>query len=231
MAQEPTRIKIEVYGKGGKVIKAFKDLEVQFNPPEYSVTKGAQIAEIGIPGLDSPILQFIRGTNEQITLKLFFDTTDEGTDVRIKTELFYRLVKIDPDLHAPPKCKLSWGGPLGGFVGEDKAQEKKFVGIVSNITQRFILFKPDGTPLRAELDVTFKEYKTLEQQVQELKLRSSDHTKLRKVQRGDTLSAIAAEEYSDPGKWREIAERNNITNPRTISPGQALEIPPLEESL
>ena len=49
-----------------------KFIDVQFNPADYSITKGAQIAEIAIPGLDTPILQFIRGKNEQLTLDLFF---------------------------------------------------------------------------------------------------------------------------------------------------------------
>ena len=227
MAQEPTRIKIDVMGKNGKAIQEFKDLEVQLNPPEYTVTKGAQIAEIGIPGLDSPILQFVRGTNEQVALKLFFDTTEDGTDVRERTEKFYRLVKIDSELHAPPLCRLSWQKPLGGVV---TGQENKFVGIVSNLTQRFILFKSDGTPLRAELDITFKEYKNIKIQLKELNLKSADYTKIRKVQRGDTLSGIAAEEYDDPGKWREIAEANDIVNPRVLMPSQILEIPPLDES-
>ena len=36
-------------------------IQVQFNPTEYTLAKGAQIAEIAIPGIDSPILQFVRG--------------------------------------------------------------------------------------------------------------------------------------------------------------------------
>ena len=36
-------------------------IPVQFNPTEYTLAKGAQIAEIAIPGIDSPILQFVRG--------------------------------------------------------------------------------------------------------------------------------------------------------------------------
>ncbi len=31
-------------------------IDVQFNPTELTFDKGAQIAEIGIPGLDSPLL-------------------------------------------------------------------------------------------------------------------------------------------------------------------------------
>ncbi len=237
MAEKPDKIRIDVIGKLGKeeLEKNNNYIETfyaQYNPAEYTVTKGAQIAEIGIPGLDSPILQFVRGTNEQISLKLFFDTTDDGNDVREKSEKFYNLVKINSDLHAPPVCRLSWGSPMGGLVGKsvgfEGVQENKFRGIVTNITQRFTLFKRDGTPLRSEMDVTFKEYKTLEQQLRELKLNSPDHTKIRRVQQGDTLSSIAESEYDDPGQWREIAKENNISNPRAITPGQVLNIPPLD---
>src|SRR5512134_1836027 len=93
-------------------------LDVQFNPTEYTLTKGAQIAEIGVYGIDSPILQFVRGQNEKLNLDLFFDTTSastdtnwdaSGPDVRRLTGPFYQLVKIQPRTHAPPRILLVWG--------------------------------------------------------------------------------------------------------------------------
>jgi nucleoid-associated protein YgaU len=99
---------------------------------------------------------------------------------------------------------------------------------VESVQQKVTLFNPKGIPLRATLSVTFREYKTLEEQLAELKLESVDQTKCYMVQRGDTLSRIAAEEYGDPGLWRNIAEANpDITNPRRMMPGQVLIIPPL----
>src|SRR3954451_24043483 len=73
--------------------------EVQFNPTEYTLEKSVQLAEIAIPGLDSPLLQFVRGQNERLTLDLFFDTTRKrGTGagaipVTTRTDAFYKLVK------------------------------------------------------------------------------------------------------------------------------------------
>src|SRR5436305_14723117 len=89
-------------------------IDALFNPERYTLTKGVQIAEIAIPGLDSPILQFVRGQNEKITLELFFDTTDLGMvdnvhDVRVLTGQVYNLLKINSETHAPPRCQLSWG--------------------------------------------------------------------------------------------------------------------------
>ena len=54
-----------------------RSLRVQFNPAEYTLTKGAQFAEIPIPGLDSPVLQFTRGQTETMAFDLFFDSTEK----------------------------------------------------------------------------------------------------------------------------------------------------------
>jgi hypothetical protein len=205
-------------------------IDVQFNPTEYTLNKGAQIAEIAIYGIDSPILQFVRGQNEKLTLDLFFDTTrPEGTaseakmgdgaiDVRDKTKSIYQLVKIQSATHAPPRVQFVWGSLA-------------FKAIVESVSQKFTLFNPSGIPLRATLSVTFREYKTLKEQLSELKLQSSDHTKQWKVKEGDSLSLIANEEYDDPTLWRFIAEHKDnqqiISNPRRLSVGTVLTIPPL----
>jgi nucleoid-associated protein YgaU len=48
------------------------------------------------------------------------------------------------------------------------------------------------------------------------------------VVRGDTLSAIAQKEFGDASRWKAIfeANRDQISNPDLIQPGQVLTIPP-----
>lgn len=50
------------------------------------------------------------------------------------------------------------------------------------------------------------------------------------VKSGDSLSAIAKREYGDATKWRRIydANRDQISNPDLIHPGQDLTIPAAE---
>jgi hypothetical protein len=214
-----------------------KSLDVQFNPTEYTLNKGAQIADINMPGLDAPILQFVRGQTETLTMDLFFDSTDDkgmgdgATPVTKKTDLFYQLVKIDPELHAPPVCRFSWGesGFPGSQLTERWATQKRtgFKCIVESVRQRFTLFNPQGVPLRATLTVTLREYKTITEQVDQIGYRSPDHTRTRIVQRGDTLSRIAGEVYGDPNNWRPIADSNRLLDPLNLPPGTVLEIPPI----
>jgi nucleoid-associated protein YgaU len=200
--------------------------KVLFNPERYTLNKGVQIAEIAIPGLDSPVLQFVRGQNEKITMELFFDTTDSGMtgdvkDVRSETGKMYQLVKIQPETHAPPRCTLTWGGQLFSFGGSSSRC------VVESIAEEFTLFSPSGIPLRAKLNVTFREYKTVEEQLADNPKHSADRTKLRDVKRGQSISLIAWLEYDDPGEWRPIAEANGFENPRQLTPGTRLLIPRL----
>jgi nucleoid-associated protein YgaU len=211
-------------------------LPVQFNPTEVTFAKGAQLAEIGIPGIDTPIQQFVRGQAEKLTLDLFFDTTESGMDaqatsVTTLTDTFYSLVKINSQMHAPPVCQFAWNDPSfpGANLPGDYAQQKRlsFRCIVENISQKFTLFSPQGVPLRATLTLTLREYKSLEQQLKELNLQSPDHTKAYVTQRGDTLSAIAGKLYGSPAQWRRLAIGNGITDPRRLTPGRVLEAPPI----
>jgi nucleoid-associated protein YgaU len=200
-------------------------IPVQFNPPEYTIGKAAQIAEIAIPGIDAPVLQFVRGQTRTLALELFFDTTRLGSglaalDVRTLTDPVAELGRIQPNTHAPPRVRFIWGMGVS------------FRAIVDNVQQKFTLFNPAGVPLRATLTVSFKEYKTLEEQLQELNLQSADHTKRRVVRARDTLSRIAFEEYGDATRWRLIADheenRDRLGDLRRLTPGMELAIPAVD---
>lgn len=213
-------------------------IPVQFNPTEFTFDKAAQFAEINIPGLDAPLLQFIRGQSEKLTLDLFFDTTEHGmgpgaTSVTTWTDQVYGLVKIEPDGHAPPICAFLWnrkfpGADLDKRYGNQRRTD--FQCIVESVKQKFTLFSPHGVPLRATLTVSLREYKTLDEQLDQLGLNSPDRTQSHVVQGLETLAGIAAKHYRSSADWRRIAERNVINDPRRLTPGTFLAIPPVEKA-
>ncbi len=191
--------------------------EVIFNPAEYTLEKGNQFASSPLPGLSNPVLSFVHGNADTLTMELFFDTYTNrgGSDVRDETKKISRLLEIDPQVHAPPPVSFVWG-PLG------------FRAVIERLTQRFTMFREDGVPVRATLNVTFKEYKTIEEQISDRPTESSDWTKQRVLTEGDRLDLIAAIEYGDSGVWREIAAANDIDNPRLLEFGREVRLPPLE---
>lgn len=150
-------------------------------------------------------------------MQLFFDTYDpvdanvtQGSDVRQYTQLIINLLEVDSELHAPPVCLFNWGS-------------LSFVGVLERADQTFTMFLSTGIPVRATMDVSFKEVG----QEQAGRLQSADFTKRHTVRRGDTLSSIAAEKYGDPALWRPIAEENGLDNPLALQTGQVLVIPVL----
>ena len=198
---------------------ASEKVQVMFNPAEYSLEKGNQFASAPLPGLSNPVFSFVSGNADTLTMEFFFDTytNQGGTDVRKETEKISRLLDIDREIHAPPPVRFVWG-PL------------KFNAVIERLGQRFTMFLENGVPVRATLSVTFKEYKTISEQLNPRPNQSSDWTKFRVAAEGDRLSLIAAIEYDDPSLWRVIADANDIDNPRLIQPGQEIRLPPLRKT-
>jgi len=215
MALEKMQI-IPVIPSGGEAVTAL------YNPNEFTIETRNQYQRTAMPGLATPITQFVSGDTQKISLSLFFDTYEKRTDVRDLTGKVLALAKIDKSLHAPPVCEFVWGGkPLSG----DRAV---FKGVIDSISQKFTMFLDNGVPVRATLTLSISEYKTYDEQIRELGLESADLTKHRVFKEGENLWLIANEVYKDPSKWRVIAEANNIDNPRLIEPGSELTIPSLE---
>jgi nucleoid-associated protein YgaU len=102
-----------------------------------------------------------------------------------------------------------------------------FTCVVTRTSQRYVMFRPDGTPVRARLTVSLSEYRNVTLEAKEIKRQTVDYTKVRVVAEGDTLALVAHREYADPTAWRAIAIRNNITDPRTLTVGTTLTIPRL----
>jgi nucleoid-associated protein YgaU len=191
-------------------------IPVRFNPTQYVIEKGNTFAEIPIPGLGAPPLQYIRGNSSKLTTELLLDTSDTLDDVReAYTDRLRSLLDVNADLHAPPIIRFVWGAQI-------------FYGVVESMSFTFQLFTPEGIPLRALLNLTLKEYTTVEHQIDAHPTHSPDVAKAYTVRRGDTLSAIAAAVYDDPTQWRTIAEANNITDPRRLVAGVVLSIPVLD---
>ena len=207
-------------------------IEVAYNPPELAFGKGATYADINIPGLDAPILQFIRGSTETLSLELFFDSTDSGTGSNAETvttevDPFYQMVKISGDLHTPPIVRITWGEHFPGLRYDQSSRPvPAFDCIVVSCNRKFTLFNPDGVPLRAMVSLSLREYRTLEEQLQALNLQSSDHTRVHVVQQGENLPLIAYKAYGKSKFWRTIANENNISNARDLAAGTVLTLPP-----
>jgi hypothetical protein len=199
--------------------------EVLFNPAEYSLSKDNLFAQAGVPGLGSPLLQFVHGNLRTLDMELFFDTYEEhqhaGTlvnpalsDVRRLTRPVIDLMSINPETHAPPVVLFAWG-------------ELTFRGVLARATQRFTMFLESGVPVRALVQATFNEWISGIEEAKQVKRQTADFSKVHAVGERETLSGIAHAAYGDPRKWRPIAIANELESPRRLPVGRTLTIPAL----
>ena len=84
-------------------------IQAMYNPAEITIDTKAQFQRTAMPGLPTPITQFVSGDTQSLSFDLFFDTYEKGTDVRLHTKKVVNLLNIEKDLHAPPVCLFQWG--------------------------------------------------------------------------------------------------------------------------
>ena len=129
-----------------------------FNPAEYSLERANAYKSTAVPGLGSPLIQFVNGDAATLSMELFLDDiTDpdgppdsslggigrgERKSVKDRIAEITALLDIDRELHAPPPVRFVWG-PL------------RFDAVLEKVGRKVTLFRPDGTPARATLSVSF----------------------------------------------------------------------------
>jgi len=197
---------------------AGRPIRVLFNPTEYNVEYSANFQEATPPGLSNPVVQFVNGNARVLTMDLLFDTWTDGQSQNVLelTAPLTDLLSIDAELHAPPRVEFRWG-------------VFRFVAVVEKISQRLTMFASDGTPVRATLSVSFKQYRPIAEQLDDPRRNSADKTKRRVLEAHDSIWLMAAREYGQPGYWRLIAAHNDVDDPRRIPPGTVLVLPPIDD--
>lgn len=203
------------------------EFPVLFNPTEYSFEDGSNWQDQD-RNRQRPELQYTGGQRTTLTMELFFDTYETNEDVRVYTSKLVKLLAPTTNQgnegKRPPKVQLSWGR-----ADPDVANSYfPFVCVLEKLTQKFTFFNNSGTPVRATLNVTFKQFRLPDEELKRNPQRQSFPYQVYTTRTGDTLSGIASKHWKDPARWREIADSNPVDNPRLIEPGQTLLIPAIE---
>jgi hypothetical protein len=185
-----------------------------FNPTELTFSTNMNYPEIAVPGLRTPLLQFLRGEAKTLEVELFLDRSNSGESLEEDLDKIRKYILIDGDLHAPPVCLFAWG-------------DTTFTGVMVEFQEKFSMFDSAGKILRARLKIKLKAYEPANLQYTKINQQSPDRTKTRVTRMGDRYDLIASEEYGDPSLWSILAEANGDDRPRLLEPGTTLQIPAL----
>lgn len=188
------KAKIHILDKDGKQPAA--EIEVMYNPRECTISESSEVVK-----KKTGSLEFQKLNKADFTVSLFYDTYEKREDVREKTREIVDLLRPTvegKEKRRPKICLFTWGNI-------------EYKGIVTKIDQKFTMFLEKGTPVRAELTVTFKAIESIQEQKDSAAIGAC--RKLWTVKAGDRLDLIADIALRDVTKWRKIAEVNGILNP------------------
>jgi Contractile injection system tube protein len=199
-----------------------EEIKCLFNPNEYTFSKKNTWTSKPVKGQNVPSLEFSGGDAMILKMQLFFDTYTTGGDVRTTTNKIWKLMNINKSLAdmtstkgRPPMVEFQWGATWS------------FKAVITNISQKFTLFRDNGIPVRATLDVDFLQAKEEGRYPgQNPTTKGNPGYRRRIVREGETIDWIAFDEYGDSAMWRYIADVNNLDNPMNLEPGQVLAIAP-----
>jgi len=200
-------------------------IAAMFNPERLTISRSAQWQSQEAARRDSPELQFTTAEPSVLSVELCFDTYDSPEPVKQSVATFtsklvhLTTVETHGDKHRPPICQLKWGS-AGVF----------FQGVLQQLVHQYTLFMEDGTPVRATARCIFRQWRTNAADLQRQNIMSSDVAKVWVLRQGQTLAAIAAQEYGDADRWRAIADANAIDDPLKLPVGSVLVLPALRQA-
>ncbi|WP_437949013.1 hypothetical protein WME98_51765 [Sorangium sp. So ce296] len=215
-------------------IKAFKDVgrrqpigapfEAMFNPASFSQRYAiAWGAKQGV-GSSAPQLSYSRSKPSELTLTLVVDGTGveslgiaapvrKSVKDRVKTFLDVTF-RYNGVIHEPNYLLVEWGSLI-------------FSCRLSAVDIKYTAFERDGTPLRAEIEVTLISDKAAKARAREEGKTSPDLTHSRIVRSGDTLPLLTRDIYGSSARYLDVARWNRLDDFRRLIPGQEIFFPPL----
>ena len=227
MSGELTKLKIKAY-KDEKFSQevANGEFNTLFNPENYMVKYKIDHDKSQAQGTSSAAPRFNKALPEDLELDFIFDRSgvikgyeDNSGDGIIEDVENFKKVILDynGDEHKPNYLIISWGALL-------------FKGSLSDMDITFKLFKPDGTPVRANAKARFKGFVEDNLRIAKENNNSPDLTHIRVVNEGDTLPLMTYKIYGDSKYYLEVARVNNLLNFRKLTPGQRIFFPPVDKA-
>ncbi|RYG39668.1 hypothetical protein EON79_23970, partial [bacterium] len=124
-----------------------------FNPTEYTIQKTNNWQSKPVVGRNVPKMDFTGGGARTLTVELLFDVyEDPAGDVRTHIDKLNKLTLVEPskkntktEKARPPFVLFEWG------------QNWHFKAAVTQMSVRFTLFRSNGVPVRAMVNLSLQE--------------------------------------------------------------------------
>jgi LysM repeat protein len=203
-----------------------EELPCLYNPDSFSVSMSNSWESSSAAGAGVQQARFSGSEASTLSLNLTFDTTSQGVPVTNYTSKLVALMKPTVKIKGatdtannlrPPTVTFHWGST------------ESFPSAITSLSLNFTYFSSDGTPLRAEADLSLLQYDVSDAfGPQNPTSGTPKPHQVHRVQPGETLDRISAQYYGDATRWRALAIANGLEDPLALRPGLVLAIPKLE---
>ncbi len=193
--------------------------KTQINPNNYKLSGKIIYNKDTKLGQSGQEVKFASVEGGSITIDIVLDGTGVvdafGDDVKTRLMKLNEIVyNYDSKDHQPNYVRLVWGDLI-------------FYGRLENMEVEYTLFKPNGSPLRAKVKLTFTSFVTCKEGALRANKSSPDMTHLVEVRAGDTLPQLCFKIYKDCSYYIKVAKVNNISNLKNLIPGTRIYFPPI----
>lgn len=208
--------KVSTDGKGQFVVMInpanFNNSETICYNDDKSFGQAGQALKFGAVGPKKISFEIILDGTGVLNSPLFGNPVVEVKDQL--AQLKNLVAKYEGSKHTPNVVQIVWGSFL-------------FYGCMHAMTVKNTLFKSSGAPLRAKVNLSFTQYKTPQEIIKSANTNSPDLTHIIEVVAGDTLPLLCNKIYKNSAYYLQVAQINNLTNFRQLTPGIKLKFPPL----
>jgi len=200
---------------------------VWINPTSYSYKFGIQYNNRQAQGANGPSPDFNKVGPDSVSFELLFDATgvvpspiagksavpDDGVYSQI--EAFKALVlSFNGQIHSPNYIILSWA-------------QLQFRCRLQSMDLNYTLFRPDGTPIRARMSLSFLGFNSEQTLAKQATKASPDMTHIVTVVAGDSLPTLCYRIYGSSLYYLRLARFNGLNGFKMLVPGTKLRFPPL----
>jgi len=221
---EFNKLSLQAYSDENFSQKSGAPFEVMINPDSYSRSYSiSYVDKENLGGLaKSP--KFNKILSEKLSFKIVLDSTgvvplttsNKGKDVeKMVKDLKMVVYNYQGKIHQPNFVQLQWSPMI-------------FNGRLESLTIDYKLFRADGTPLRANLSLSFIEFMSEKLTAATEGDNSPDMTHIVTIKQGDTLVDLCQKVYGKSKYYLQVAHYNDLTNFRHLTPGSKMMFPPLK---
>lgn len=217
------KLQIQAFSDAACTNEASKPVKAFINPESYSRNCSITYKDVELIGDSGNTRAFVGMGDDTLTLSnLIVDGTGivslgnyQSVDAYIKafTDVVY---KFNGSIHQANFLMVTWGS-------------LNYIGVCKSFKVKYTMFKPDGSALRAFIDLVVGSSIDLKNKSKKAEKESPDLTHYRTVKAGDTLPLMTYRIYGDSSYYLQVAQINNLKSIFAIKPGDKIYFPPLKK--